>query len=153
MFYIAGTEVGWYSAFAAGLVVTYARHGSPSLNSLLSTSQLTRFVPFPFSLSALWTSVMSTGPFQFMYSQIWNCVASLFPKQNYNVLSPKSYTHISVRDLYISRTGLSILLQPNECLDWQYSQFINIVGKDDVSCSVLYSRGRRLRDIQLSRRV
>jgi hypothetical protein len=28
----------------------------------------------------------------------------LFPKQNYNVLSPSSYTHISVRDLYISRT-------------------------------------------------
>ncbi len=24
-----------------------------------------------------------------------------FPKQNYNVLSPSSYTHVSVRDLYI----------------------------------------------------
>jgi hypothetical protein len=35
----------------------------------------------------------------------------LFPKQNYNVLSPRSYTHISVRDLYISRIGLPILLQ------------------------------------------
>ncbi len=31
----------------------------------------------------------------------------------YNVLSPNSYTNISVRDLYISRIGLSILLQPN----------------------------------------
>ncbi len=31
----------------------------------------------------------------------------LFPKQNYNVLSPSSYTHISVRDLYISRKGLA----------------------------------------------
>jgi hypothetical protein len=30
----------------------------------------------------------------------------LFPKQNYNVLSPSSYTHISVTDLYISRIGL-----------------------------------------------
>jgi hypothetical protein len=30
----------------------------------------------------------------------------LFPEQNYNVLSPSSYTHISVRDLYISRIGL-----------------------------------------------
>jgi hypothetical protein len=29
------------------------------------------------------------------------------------VLSPNSYTHISVRDLYISRIGLSILLQPH----------------------------------------
>jgi hypothetical protein len=28
-----------------------------------------------------------------------------FPKQNYNVLSLSSYTHISVRDLYISRIG------------------------------------------------
>ncbi len=48
-----------------------------------------------------------------MYSQNWNCAASLFPKQNYNVLSPNSYTHISVRDLYTSRIGLTILLQPN----------------------------------------
>jgi hypothetical protein len=37
----------------------------------------------------------------------------LFPKQNYNVLSPSSYTPISVTDLYISRIGLSILLQGN----------------------------------------
>ncbi len=51
--------------------------------------------------------------FPFMYSQKWNCVASFFPQQNYNVLSPNFYTHISVRDLYISRIGLSILLQPN----------------------------------------
>jgi hypothetical protein len=35
----------------------------------------------------------------------------LFPKHNYNVLSPSSYTRISVRDLYISRIGLPILLQ------------------------------------------
>jgi hypothetical protein len=37
----------------------------------------------------------------------------LFAKQNYNVLSPSSYTHISVRYLYISRIGLPILLQEN----------------------------------------
>jgi hypothetical protein len=37
----------------------------------------------------------------------------LFPKQIYNVLSPSSYTHISVRDLYISRIGPTILLQKN----------------------------------------
>jgi hypothetical protein len=41
----------------------------------------------------------------------------LFPKQNYNVLSPNSYTHISVRDLYISRIGLPILLQGNMWID------------------------------------
>ncbi len=37
----------------------------------------------------------------------------LFSKQNYNVLSPSFYTHISVRDLYISGIGLPILLQGN----------------------------------------
>jgi hypothetical protein len=36
---------------------------------------------------------------------------TVFPKQNYNVLSPSSYTYLSVRDLYISRIGLPILLQ------------------------------------------
>ncbi len=41
----------------------------------------------------------------------------LFPKQNYNVLSPSSYTHIFVRDLYISRIGLPILLQGNMWTD------------------------------------
>ncbi len=40
-----------------------------------------------------------------------------FPKQNYNVLSPSPYTHISVRDLYISRIGLPILLQGNMWTD------------------------------------
>ncbi len=37
----------------------------------------------------------------------------LFLKQNYNVLSPSSYTHIPVRNLYISWIGLPILLQGN----------------------------------------
>ncbi len=37
----------------------------------------------------------------------------LFPKKNYNVLSFSSCTHISVRDLYISRIGLPILQQGN----------------------------------------
>ncbi len=41
----------------------------------------------------------------------------LFSKQNYNVLSPSSYTHISVRDLYISRMGLPNLLQGNMWTD------------------------------------
>ncbi len=35
----------------------------------------------------------------------------LFPKLNYNVVSPSSYTYISARDLYISRISLPILLQ------------------------------------------
>ncbi len=37
----------------------------------------------------------------------------LFPKQNYNLLSPSSYTHISLKDLYIYRISLPILLQGN----------------------------------------
>jgi hypothetical protein len=37
----------------------------------------------------------------------------LFPKMNLNVLSPSSCTHISVRDINISRIGLPILLQGN----------------------------------------
>ncbi len=37
----------------------------------------------------------------------------LFPKQNYNVLSPSSYTYIPVWDLYISMISLPILLQGN----------------------------------------
>ena len=40
--------------------------------------------------------------------QKWNCAASLFPKQNYNVLSPNPHTHM---------IGLSILLQPNMWTD------------------------------------
>ncbi len=40
-----------------------------------------------------------------------------FPKQNYNVLSPSSYTCISVKDLYISRIGLPMLLQENMWTD------------------------------------
>jgi hypothetical protein len=41
----------------------------------------------------------------------------LFPKQNYTVLSPSSYTHAYVRDLYISRIGLPVLLQGNMWTD------------------------------------
>ncbi len=41
----------------------------------------------------------------------------LFPKQNYNVLSPSYYIHIFVTDLYISRINLPILLQGNMWTD------------------------------------
>ncbi len=60
-----------------------------------------------------------------MYSQKWNCAASLFPKQNYNVLSPNSYTHshISVRDLYISRISLSIFAAA-KYVEWS-GEYIN----------------------------
>jgi hypothetical protein len=41
----------------------------------------------------------------------------LFPNQTYNVLSPSSYTLISVRDLYISKIGLPVLLDENMWTD------------------------------------
>ncbi len=37
-----------------------------------------------------------------------NCEASLFPKQNYNVLSPNFHIHVSVSGLYIPKIGLPI---------------------------------------------
>jgi hypothetical protein len=46
-----------------------------------------------------------------------NCAASLFPRQNYKVLSPNSFSHIFVRNLYISRIGLPFLLQGNMWTD------------------------------------
>jgi hypothetical protein len=50
-----------------------------------------------------------------MYSQKYNCAASLFfPKHYYNVLFPRD---LYIRDLYISRNGLSILLQQNMLTD------------------------------------
>ncbi len=67
--------------------------------------------------------------FPFMYSQKWNCAPSTFPKQNYNVLPPNSCTHLSVRDLYISRISLSILLQPLSLLVWRGS-----VGSASACC-------------------
>ncbi len=56
----------------------------------------------------------------------------LFPKQNYNVLSPSSYTLISVRDLYISRIGLPFLLQGNMWTD---------PGNICISCSPTHECG------------
>jgi hypothetical protein len=44
-------------------------------------------------------------------------IKMLFPKQKYKVLSSSFNTHISVRDLYISRIGLPILLQGNMWTD------------------------------------
>ncbi len=46
----------------------------------------------------------------------------LFPKQNYNVLHPSSYTRISVRDLYISKIGPAVLLQENMLTNINHSQ-------------------------------
>ncbi len=48
----------------------------------------------------------------------------LFPKHNCNVLSPSSYTHISVRDLYISWIGLPIYSDAGNYVDRSW-EFIN----------------------------
>jgi hypothetical protein len=71
----------------------------------------------------------------------------LFPKQNYNDLSPSSYTHISVRNLYVSRIGLKyvdqswkykICSQAHECGNWDWGRAIPGKGKHkwDYLCSV-----------------
>jgi hypothetical protein len=46
----------------------------------------------------------------------------LFLKQNYNVLFPSSYTHTSVRYLYISRIGLLIPSDAGKYVDrsWEH---------------------------------
>ncbi len=57
----------------------------------------------------------------------------LFPKQNYTVLSPSSNTHISVRDLYIYRISLPILLH-GKYVEWSWESQIN---KWDFTCSII----------------
>jgi hypothetical protein len=66
----------------------------------------------------LWKNQWNTaneGPVRILYKclvpiYVFSEIKLLFPKQNYN-LSPSTYTHISVRDLYISRISLPILQQ------------------------------------------
>jgi hypothetical protein len=62
------------------------------------------------------------GPVRIQYKYLVPIYVSpemklLFPNQNYTVLSPRFYTHISVRDLYISRIKLPIQLQGNMWTD------------------------------------
>ncbi len=78
-------------------------HGNRTVFHLLLVEQ----IEYPLQVKGWWESNINVW-FPFMYSQKWNCKASLFPKENYNVLFPSSCTHISVRDFYISRIGLSI---------------------------------------------
>ena len=84
--------------------------------------------------------------FSFMYFQKWNSAPSLFPKHNYNVLPPNSYTHISVRDLHILLqlnmwTDPVILYinrsQTHECGNWDWGRAIPRKGihKWDFLCS------------------
>jgi hypothetical protein len=69
-----------------------------------------------------WMYTANEGPMRIQFKclvpiDVFPEIKLLFPKQNYNVQSPSSYTHISVRDLYISRIGLPIPLQENMWTD------------------------------------
>ncbi len=82
----------------------------------------------------------------------------LFPKQNYNVLSPSSYTYISVRNLYTSRISLYSAAgkyvdqsreyincsQTHECENWDWGRAIPRKGihKWNFLCSVKYAKAR-----------
>jgi hypothetical protein len=77
-----------------------------------------------FLIRYLYNTVYSAneGPVRIQYKclvaiYVFPAMKLIIPKQNYNVQSPSSYTHISVRDLYISRISLPILLQGNMWTD------------------------------------
>jgi hypothetical protein len=100
------------------------------------------------------------GPVRMQYkclvpNYVFPEIKLLFPKQNYNVLSPSSYIHISVRDLYISRIGLPFLLQGiyksltdtlmrKSGLRPLNSQKRNTVHKWNFLCSALLLQGERM---------
>ncbi len=98
-----------------------------TLTSVFLSVQLFCIVEWPLAsifLSSLALYPANEGPVRIQYKclvpiYIFPEMKLLFPKQNYmyNVLSPSSYTHISVRDFYISRIGLPILLQGNMWTD------------------------------------
>ncbi len=60
--------------------------------------------------------------FPFMYYQKWNCAASLFPKQNYNVLSPNSYTHTYICERFIYFQDWFVYFAAAKYVDrsWEY---------------------------------
>jgi hypothetical protein len=92
----------------------------PTLEEQLPAFALSQSFYSVMQLSSLCTA--KEGPVRIQYKRlvpmfVFPKMILLFPKQNYNVLSPSSYTHISVRDLYISRIGLPILLQENMWTD------------------------------------
>jgi hypothetical protein len=77
--------------------------------------------------------------FPFMYSHKWNCAASLFPEQNYNVLSPSFYTHIISVDRFMYFQDRSVYFAAaklcghilgkyksltHECMNWDWGRAI-----------------------------
>ncbi len=81
----------------------YGQYTCPSAHAICLTSHYTA----------------NEGPVRIQYKclvpiYVFPEIKLLFPKQNYNMLPPSSFTHtVSVRDLYISRIALPILQQGN----------------------------------------
>ncbi len=70
-------------------------HGNRTAFHLLLVEQ----IEYALQMKAWWESSINVG-FPFKYSQQWNCAASLFPKQNYDVVSPSS-TLTCLWEIYI----------------------------------------------------
>ncbi len=83
-------------------------------NNPTSPRRLVSAVIIPALKKGQWNSNINVW-FRFMYSQKFICAASLFPKQNYNVLSVSFHIHVSVSDLYIPRISLPILCCSQIC--------------------------------------
>jgi hypothetical protein len=49
--------------------------------------------------------------------RVYGKFEQIFPEMKLHCLSPNSYIHVSVSDLYISKIGLPILLQENRWTD------------------------------------
>ncbi len=109
-------------------------------------------------LASLRSHTANEGPVRIQYKclvpiYVFLEMKLLFPKQNCNVLSPTFYTHISVRDFYISRIGLPFCCrkicgpilgsytinhsQTHECGNWDWGRAIPRKGihKWDFLCS------------------
>ncbi len=76
--------------------------------AMISSCSIDQFMIF---ISAMcWAHSNINVWFQFIYSQKWNCDALLFPKQNYNVLSPNFHINVSVSCELIYSHDLSAYL-------------------------------------------
>ncbi len=79
----------------------------------------------------------------YMYFQKWNCAqcaASLFPKQNYNVLSPNFYTPIYLWEIYciyFQNQSVCYAAAKYECGNWDWGRTIprKVIHKWDFRCS------------------
>jgi hypothetical protein len=76
----------------------------------------TVYVYLPLQMKGRWESNIN-GWFIFIYSQKWNCY---FQNRSKKSLPVPTLIYISVRDLYISRISLPILLQEYVDRSWEY---------------------------------